>query len=677
MVTVKPDGADQEVTSYCRMCPAACGVRVAVEDGVVTKVAGDPDHPVSRGYVCPKGRKMGALTHDPARLDQPLLRDDQGQLVPVDWDTAIGHLAEQLTRIRAEYDDYAVGSYSGTILDAAGRFYMEKLLRAMGTPSKYSSASIDSIAKVFVPKLMAGREGISPAVDFDQTTLLLVIGENMVVSHGGFSYFPDPIRYLRRVMRRGEVWVLDPRRTETATLATRHLTPRGGTDYAVLAFLVRELLRQGADTEYLASHARNVDRLRTVVEQFDLATTASLTGLQVDDLTSLLATVRQHRRLAIITGTGVTMAATGNVTEWMAFTLQIVTGSFERPGGRWFNHSAAFDPGRSTAPDTSGFGPGPRTRPDIARFANQFPCAVMSAEIEEGHLKALLVVNGNPLTAFPQPERLRRAFDQLEVLAVWDIVSSATVHRATHVFPCPGPLERADVLTGGHLSGVFAQYVRPVVALEGERRPMWWSIGKLAQRMGIDLLPGGIDPDDCSDDVALGALTAGSDVNWSELLAAGGRPVPHPRRERWVEKTVLPEGRWDVAPEKLVARMAHAIHRPAHPLVLGNRREVHHTNSVLTWGRAPAPPLESYVYLSPADAQEAGVTDGMRVEVVSPFGALEGLSRIDGSMARGTLVVPHGFSDPNVCRLTATDVDIDPYTGMPTLVGVPVSVRPV
>ena len=174
----------------------------------------------------PQGPEMGALVDDPMRLDQPLVRREGGQLQAVDWDTALGHLAEQLTRIRAEHDDYAIGSYSGTILDAAGRFYMEKLLRAIGSPSKYSSASIDSIAKVFVPKLMAGREGLSPAVDFDRTTFLLIIGENTVVSHGAFSYFPDPIRYLRTVKRHGEVWVLDPRRTETAKLATRHLTPR-------------------------------------------------------------------------------------------------------------------------------------------------------------------------------------------------------------------------------------------------------------------------------------------------------------------------------------------------------------------------------------------------------------------------------------------------------------------
>src|SRR6516225_6520252 len=168
------------------------------------------------------------------------------------------------------------------MFDSGGRFAATRLLGVIGSPSRYTSSTIDSVAKVLVPKLMAGREGLVPAVDFETTTLLLVIGENMVVSHGGFSYFPDPVRYLRSVERRGEVWVFDPRRTETARLATRHLSARSGTDFAFLGHLVRELLTDGADTEYLDRHARHVDELRHAVEPFDLRMTSHLTGLAAD-----------------------------------------------------------------------------------------------------------------------------------------------------------------------------------------------------------------------------------------------------------------------------------------------------------------------------------------------------------------------------------------------------------
>ena len=347
------------IASYCRLCPASCGVLVTVEDGVAVRLTGDRADPASRGYVCPKGRRMIALTDDPRRLDEPMLRDARGNLVPVDWDTALGDLGEKLAAIRDQFGAYAVGMYAGTMLDTAGRAAGVRFMDAIGSPSTYTSLTIDAVAKVFVTRLMSGRERAWPATDFDTTTLLVILGENMVVSHGGYSYVPDPISYLRQVTRRGEVWVIDPRRTETARLATHHLVPRSGTDFAVLAHLVREVLVEGADTDYLAEHGRHVDELRAAVEPFDRATTSRISGIAPEDLDELLVTIRRHRRLAVVTGTGVSMASTGNVAEWMAFALQIVTGSFERLGGRWFNHGATFDPARvPLRPRSSSSSPG-------------------------------------------------------------------------------------------------------------------------------------------------------------------------------------------------------------------------------------------------------------------------------------------------------------------------------
>jgi anaerobic selenocysteine-containing dehydrogenase len=663
------------------MCGACCGVRVTVEDAIPLRLAGDRDHPVSRGYACPKGRRMIGLVDDPAVLDEPMMRDSRGRLVPVDWETALSDLAGKLRPILEQSDPYAIGLYTGTCQDSTARYAMSRLMSAIGSPSTYTSTTVDSIGKVLVPKLMAGREGLVPAVDFDATTLLLIVGENMVVSHGGFSYFSNPVWYLRKVAQRGELWVIDPRRTETARLATRHLSTRSGSDFAVFGYLIRELLRDGADQRYLRDHARRVDELRIAMEPFDLETTVRYTGLDRADLADLLAAVRRHRRLAVITGTGVTMAATGTVTEWLVYALQVVTGSFERPGGRWFNHGAKFWPSRTTAPDTSQFGPGPRSHPEIPRIAGQFPCAVLPAEIEQGHLRALLVMAGNPVTAFPQPDRLAAALGRLPVLAVWDLVRSATVERATHVFPSPTPLERGDLITPVQLSAVVAQYTPAVVPLRGGRRPVWWSMGTLARQLGLDILPGGLDPDACSDEDICAALAAGIPVSWEQLREAAG-PVEFSPEDGWVERTVLPDGRWDLAPPLLAGRLGEAVGRiddvlgrSGPDLVLGNRRERTHTNSTFTWDTpddaAPIP----YLYLSPADAERAGVRDGDRVELTSPHGSVQAVARVDAGMSPGTVVIPHGFAEPNVGHLTATDDDLDPLTGMPMLVGVPVSLR--
>jgi anaerobic selenocysteine-containing dehydrogenase len=663
------------VVTYCRMCPAWCGVHVEVQGGVAVRLTGNRDDPLSRGYVCPKGRKMLALSDDPMRLDEPMIRV-HGKLVTVDWDTALGDLGDKLAGILDRFEPYAIAMYAGTMFDSAGRAAGTRFMDAIESPSTYNSASLDSIAKTLVTRLMSGSDWVWPAFDFDRTSMLLILGENMVVSHGAYSYVPDPVRYLRTVVRQGEVWVLDPRRTETARLASHHLVPRAGTDFAVLAHLIRELLDDGADCEYLAAHARHTDDLRRAVQPFDRPTTARITGIAPDDLATLLSAVRRHGRLAVQTGTGVSMAANANVTEWMAFALQIVTGSFERTGGRWFNHQATFDPARSSRVkplDPLHAKPGPRTRPELPCLQGNFPSAVLPAEIEEGHVRALLVIGGNPVTAFPQALRIGAALDRLDVLAAWDIVRSATVDRATHVFPCLDPLERADLKVPIHLSAVYAQYTPPVIPARAGRRAMWWSLAKLAQHLGVSILPR--DPDDCSDDEVLAMQVAGTPVSWGRVRDASG-PVSYPRHERWVEQGVLPSGRWDVAPSLLVAQLDAAINRPVHDLVLGNRRETQHTNSIFTWsigGRAAPQP---YVYANPRDAEASGVRDGDTVEVASRHGAVSGTLHVDEAVTRGTVTIPHGFSEPNVNHLTATDVDLDPLTGMPTLIGIPVTLRP-
>ena len=124
---------------------------------------------------------------------------------------------------------------SGVGMDANGYRMAEALYRAIGTPARFSPLTIDGTAKVLVTDLVGGFPGLNPHVDFEGARLVVYVGVNPVVSHGHTSALPDPVTALRTLRTHADVWVLDPRRTETARLATRHLAPRPGTDYAVLA----------------------------------------------------------------------------------------------------------------------------------------------------------------------------------------------------------------------------------------------------------------------------------------------------------------------------------------------------------------------------------------------------------------------------------------------------------
>lgn len=667
-----------EHRTFCRFCISLCGVVVTTEGDRVVAVRGDPDHPVSRGYTCPKGRALGAAHHDPARLDEPLVRRD-GDLVPVSWDECLGDIATRVAALVGEHGPDAIGMYLATAsaFDANGRRISEKLLRALGSRSRYTSTTVDTPCKPLISQLMAGHPGLVPAMDQQAADLVVLIGINPVVSHGHMSSFPDPVVRLREIAHRGELWVIDPRRTETAHLATRHLRPRPGTDHAVLGHLLRELLRDGADWRYLDDHAHGVDRLRAAVERFDRRHAARLSGVEESDLDDLVASVRRWGRVAAQTGTGTTMSAAANITEWFTWALHVVTGSWERSGGMWFN------PGflkqldrRSLSPVDATPAPGPASRPELPSRWGEHPCAALTDEIAAGNLRALFVLGGNPMTSLPEVDRLEKALAGLDLLVVSDVVHTATTARATHVLPCLGQLERPDL--PHHIdqfqSAVATQYTDAVVPPSGERRPMWWPYAHIARRLGHDLL-GGRDPDEVTDEELLAELGERSRTSFASLRDAPTGVVAEDSVMGWVERDLLPDGRWRLAPAELVEQLEQ-LPEPA-PLVLIPQRQPRHLNSQLVdlaERRGPRDRPEAYLHHD--DAAAAGVEDGAMMLVSSAAGAVEVVARVDANTLRGTVSIPHGYADANSGYLTSGSIGVDSLTGMVQQSGVPVTIRP-
>src|SRR5262249_42899038 len=209
----------------------------------------------------------------------------------------------------------------------------EALHAAIGRPPRFSPLTIDGTAKALIAWQVGGFPGLSAHVDYARARLVLFVGSNPIVSHGhNNGLTPTAIRALRR---RAGVWVLDPPHTETARLAPRPLAPRPGTDYAVLAYLVREVLRDGADREVLERRALGIEALAAAVEPFALARAARVADVPEAELTELLGAVRRAGCVAVETGTGITMSATANVTQWLAWGAMIATGAMKRPGRAW------------------------------------------------------------------------------------------------------------------------------------------------------------------------------------------------------------------------------------------------------------------------------------------------------------------------------------------------------
>jgi anaerobic selenocysteine-containing dehydrogenase len=654
--------------SFCRICAAACGIVVTVDEGQIVKVRGDAEHPVSRGYTCEKGRALPQWHHSPNRLDHPRLRGRT-----VGWDEVLDDLATIIDETKGNDGADSIGLYlaTGLAYDSAGQVSCGMWMGSVGSTSFYTAATVDNAPVLVAAEAVAGHPMLNPVWEPEHSRLLILLATNPVVSHGYGTTLADPVRRLRENQALGgKVWTIDPRRTESAALSDNHLQVRPGSDVILLAALVRELFADERCRDSLAStcHDVDIDRLARAVLPFSLDAAEIATGCSRESIGDLVAQLRSaFGRVAMFCGTGTTMATDGILVEWLRWVLLAMTNSLDVIGGMRFNEGVVnrLSPVRPGTPSLDG----PSSRPELVRIAGQLPVAALVDEIEAGRLKVLVVTGGNPLSAFPEPDRFRQAAALLDALVVIDVADTELCELATHVLPATGQLERADLTLAEQVafrSGM--QFTPPIVEPEADRRPVWWILGSLAARSERPMF-GGARLDALSDEGILAGLLGHGPLEASDVIGAGSRGVDLAPAYGWVRERMLADGRWRIAPEAFVERLA--LHRgPEVGLLLVPRRESAWSNSVRFAGSGDEP----VVVLHPNDASDRGIVTGDWVALTTDHGSLVATVGIDETLRPGVVSVTHGHPGSLTGTLTSSRVDVDPLTAMPRASGVPVRV---
>ena len=656
-----------EKKSFCRVCGSACGIIVELDGETVVKVRADEDHPITAGYTCPKGRYLPQDHHRDDRLEVPMIRED-GVLKPTSWDHVLDDLGAKLKAIIDESGPGGVGMFTGGggYLDASGHLSQQAFSRTIGTPSVYSDTTVDSVAKVMVSKLVSGIPGLMSRADIERCKLVIFMGTNPVISHGHTWTLCSPTAALRDMRARGtEVWVVDPRRTETAQRADRYIGSRPSTDYAILGHLIRELLIDGADRDFIAKHAQGAEALQAAVERFTLDHTSAYCGIDQQDLRDLLTSVRKAGRIAVDTGTGITMSRAGNVIQWLSWCLMIITGSMDREGGSWFSPGNIVEMDKMDIPPAPESGwqmPGPPSRPDMNAVCGEYPCAAIPDEVAAGNLRAMVVFGGNIEVCLPETGRTYAALKNLEVMATFDVRHTRTTDASTHILPAKDQLERSDMtyVTDMYFPVIASQYTPAMVKPVGERKAYWWVIGQLGKRMGIDFFPG-LDVDSDDDDTVMAYIMKDAVLDFEKLRA--DRLFSREPVFGWVQKYVDEKvGGWRLAPPPLLeqlCKLGEAEKREPGAFTVIPRRQRYHENSkMLEMRDTPC------VYLTEADARKVGVAEGAKLRVSTENGTIERFAKFDGSLREGVINVPHGWSDEiNVNNLTGT-TKVDSITGM-------------
>lgn len=335
----------EQVITYCRICPATCGLVVDVvetdEGRRVIKSIGDELSPLTRGFTCTKGRHIADLVHAPNRLRSAQRRNERGEHELIDTEQAIEEIAARLGDIIAAHGPDSVALFTGTQAAMASLTLPFTLAfwRTLRSCSKFSSMTIDQSAKwVTEGRLGMWAAGGQRLADAD---VWMFLGTNPIVSMQGgyFTGFPihDGLRRIQEEQRRGlKLIVVDPRRTELAARADVHLQIVPGTDAPLVAGILRQVLADGlADDEFVERWANGLDDLRGAVEPFTPDVVATVCGVDVDDLRVAAGIFGEAGSGMATTGTGPDMGPHANLAEHLVQALNVACGRYPRRETNW------------------------------------------------------------------------------------------------------------------------------------------------------------------------------------------------------------------------------------------------------------------------------------------------------------------------------------------------------
>ncbi|MBJ7331150.1 MAG: molybdopterin-dependent oxidoreductase [Solirubrobacteraceae bacterium] len=720
----------EEKPTFCRICEPLCGMIATVEDGQLTQLRPDKDHPLSKGFACPKGIAFAEVHNDPDRVRHPLKKTADGRFEQVSWDDAMSDIIGRLRKVHDDYGAHGVGWYFGNpgAFSYSHSLTVPVFMRSLGSPHLFTAGSQDVNNRFVASELLYGNPTTSPVPDLTRTQFAVIMGANPLVSHGSVLTAPRIKEELHGIVERGgRVLVIDPRRTETAK-AFEWLPVQPDGDAFMLLSLLHVLFEEGlADERALHDQARGADELRALAQPFTPESTEAQSGVSPHDLRALARDLATTERAAIYGRVGTSVGRAGTLTTMLMDAVNLVAGNLDREGGSMFGtFGIPFERlGMQLLAKGSMSQGSRRTRiGDFPMVLGSEPATMMAKEIltpGKGQIRALFVSAGNPVLSCPNGDELEGALEELDLMVGIDLYVNETNAHADYILPATTMYEREDFpipFQSLHLTP-FRQATEAVVAPAGEARQEYEIVDELMRGMWRRspaltareltrraLQPLGINPFDprrIIDSVI--RVSEGGDLFG---LRRGGLSLKKLLRDHPHGKVIAPHLRAGVlrdivlfgdrkvhldAPElaEEVRRIQAKPADPAFPLRLIGMRELRSENSWMhnspLLGRGGR---THTARLHPADAAAIGVEAGDRIRLVSPHGEIEIAVSITEDLKEGVVAVPHGWGHKgrgnwqrsnklggdggvNVNLLMSTDpADVEPLAGMAHLTGVPV-----
>jgi assimilatory nitrate reductase catalytic subunit len=679
---------DRWVPTTCGYCSVGCGMFIGVKDGRAVSVRGNPDHPVNRGMLCPKGLSEHHTINADNRARYPLLRRGSA-MERVTWDEALTTMATRFRDVQARCGTGAVGVISTGQLVTEEFYAMGKLIQlGLGTPNYDGNTTLCMSTAVQGYKRSFGSDGPPGAFeDLERADVILLIGANVAENH--------PILCWRlRSNPNATIIVIDPRVTKTAMMADLHLPLRPRSDLALINGLIHIVIEHDLiDRDYIERHTTGFAQLRESVRDYTPERVAEITGLTAELIVRTAWTYARAEAAFIGWTMGVNHSTKGTETVNAINNLALITGNLGRAGAAPFSITGQCNAMGTREAGFASIMPGYRTfdsaddREELARLwslpVERIPAArglaypdIIEAVLDR-KIRALWIIATNPIVSFPNLKALQQALEGLEFLVVQDCYHPTPTTEYAHLMlPAAGWGEKEGTYTNSERR---VNKVNRAVAPPGEARADFDIFLQLAGVLGLrdEIFPGWTRPADAFEEwkrVSAGRLCDYSGMTYKSIEQHGGVQWPFPagasnpgetRRLYTNGGFRTDDGRarlipvhWEPFPEQPSDEF---------PFVLNTGRTVEHWHTRTKTGKVPI--LErlspnAWVEMNPRDARGLRLKPQDRVDVISRRGRVRGIElRVTETVAPGQIFVPFHYAEANANEVTQSA--FDPYSREP------------
>jgi len=662
-------------------CPDACGVLITIEDGRATRIQGDPEHPVTRGFLCAKVAKYLDRVYSRARVLYPMRRvspkgptpqaDEHIQAAGADrsvratqaferisWDEALDEIAARFRQVADEFGPEAIlpYSYGGTLGALNGASMDRRFFHRLGA-SQLERTICSSAGEEGLKSVIGVKLGTEPE-QFKHSRYIIAWGSNI---HGNNVHLWPFIVEARR--KGAKLVVIDPYRTRTAQCADWYLPINPGTDAALALGLMHVIINENLyDADYVARYTVGFDELKTLAQRYSPEKVAHWTGISADDIRKLAREYATVRPSVIRVNYGIQRSERGGMSMRAVTMLPCLIGSWkEVGGGLQLSLSGSFGLNKAALemPELMQKSLG---RP--ARVVNMVQLGTALNALDHPPVKALFVYNSNPAAVCPNHNDVVRGLKRPDLFTVvHEQFFTDTTDYADLLLPATTFFEHKDLqgAYGHYYLQVSNQAMEPV----GESRSNVELFRALAERMGFEdgcfreTVDSMIDRALDSPNPFLKGITrqrlesehqirlnfSGHDgrhkpAEESPFLpfANGNFPTPTGKAEFYSEalKKLGLDPVVDFTPPD---ESRYGSGAAGYPLELLARKPDNHLNT--TFANQPSvremEPWIGMLEMHPADATARGIIDGDQVRAFNARGEIVLKARVDGAVSAGVV----------------------------------------